>query len=220
MNLSKLSPEVAKDLIELVNSLSGLQKSAAVKYGATNFKYVPLDDILEKIKENHNFAFFQPLGSMSDNTPCIQCILVHKSGEVIASDPYRLVVKESMKKQEEGAEITYSRRYCAASFLGIASDDDVDAQKEKECQRGETRQRKKEEAPRGAEPIPEIGIPATRAEHAKAIRRIGDLCVKKWGAERAGEGFVRYSGYKGLKDIEPEAVGVVYDIISSAPDVL
>ena len=128
-----------------------------------------------------------------------------------------------------GKAMTYAYKYMLLRTFAIPTGEDPDkissdvysaelygeapAQEQK-------RPRKKEEAPRGAEPIPEIGIPATRAEHAKAIQRIGDLCVKKWGAERAGEGFVRYSGYKGLKDIEPEAVGVVYDIISSAPDVL
>ena len=55
-------------------------------------------------------------------------MLVHKSGNVIASEPYRLVVRQGGKKQDEGAEITYSRRYSMASFFGIASDDDTDAQ--------------------------------------------------------------------------------------------
>ncbi len=125
--------EVASDLIALVNSLGTLEKTSEVRYGTTNFKYVPLDDILGKIKENKNFAFMQPLGTMDDGSQCIQCVLIHKSGYTIVSDPYKLKVKDSGKKQDEGAEITYSRRYCAASFLGIASDEDTDAQGEEEC---------------------------------------------------------------------------------------
>ena len=60
--LENIKPEVATDLIELVNSIKGLEKSSEVKYsvkksdgswGTKSFNYVPLDDILNKIK-----AFF------------------------------------------------------------------------------------------------------------------------------------------------------------------
>ena len=129
-DLTKISPEFAKDLIELVNDLGELQKTAAVSYGATRFHYVPLDDMLARIKQNHNFALLQPLGVMQDGRPCIKCLLIHKSGEILASDSYPLRIKDGAKKQDEGAEITYSRRYCLASFLSIASDEDTDANNE------------------------------------------------------------------------------------------
>ena len=129
-DLTKISPEFAKDLIELVNDLGELQKTAAVSYGATRFHYVPLDDMLARIKQNHNFALLQPLGVMQDGRPSIKCLLIHKSGEILASDSYPLRIKDGAKKQDEGAEITYSRRYCLASFLSIASDEDTDANNE------------------------------------------------------------------------------------------
>ena len=129
-DLTKISPEFAKDLIELVNDLGELQKTAAVSYGTTRFHYVPLDDMLARIKQNHNFALLQPLGVMQDGRPCIKCLLIHKSGEILASDSYPLRIKDGAKKQDEGAEITYSRRYCLASFLSIASDEDTDANNE------------------------------------------------------------------------------------------
>jgi hypothetical protein len=127
MKLENLSQEFVQDLIPLVNSLGNLAKTASVKYKSVNFNYVPLDDIMARIKENGNFAFMQPLGTMEDGTPCIQCVLIHKSGQSIVSDPYRLRVNQNGSKQEEGSEITYSRRYSASSFFGIASDDDNDA---------------------------------------------------------------------------------------------
>ena len=129
-DLTKISPEFAKDLIELVNDLGELQKTAAVSYGTTRFHYVPLDDMLARIKQNHNFALLQPLGVMQDGRPCIKCLLIHRSGEILASDSYPLRIKEGAKKQDEGAEITYSRRYSLASFLSIASDEDTDANNE------------------------------------------------------------------------------------------
>lgn len=67
-----IKAEVAVDLIELVNQLRGLEKSAQVIYSVQNrktgewvkkaFNYVPLDNILNKIKENKHFALLQPIG--------------------------------------------------------------------------------------------------------------------------------------------------------------
>ena len=67
-----ITPEIATDLIELVNQLKGLEKSEQVNYSVKNrntgewmkkaFDYVPLDNILNKIKENQNFALLQPIG--------------------------------------------------------------------------------------------------------------------------------------------------------------
>jgi ERF superfamily. len=131
MELNKLSTETAVDLIELVNSLKGFEKSAEVKYKTKtgkemSFKYTPLDDIIEVVKSNGNFAFLQPLGTDVENRPSVKCILIHKSGEVIQSDYYPFLYKEDISSQDKGAVITYMKRYALASFLGISSETDND----------------------------------------------------------------------------------------------
>lgn len=137
IGLENLSPEIAIDLIGLVNSLQKLQKSCNVKYSVLNkktnqwstkeFNYVPLDDILEKIKENGNFAFMQPIGFDKDSkTVGIKCVLIHKSGKYLESDVFPIKTKEDMKIQDEGAEITYRKRYAAGAFFGIATEEDTD----------------------------------------------------------------------------------------------
>lgn len=137
IGLESLSPEIATDLIGLVNSLQKLQKSCNVKYNVLNkktnqwstkeFNYVPLDDILEKIKENGNFAFMQPIGFDKDSkTVGIKCVLIHKSGKYLESDVFPIKTKEDMKIQDEGAEITYRKRYAAGAFFGIATEEDTD----------------------------------------------------------------------------------------------
>lgn len=128
MYLKDVSQEVVKDLIPLINSLGNIPKTATVKYGQTNFSYVPLDDIMAKIKSNEKFAFMQPLGIDEAGRQCIQCILVHESGEVICSDPFPLPIRDGMKPQDVGSVLTYYRRYSASAFLGIASDEDNDGQ--------------------------------------------------------------------------------------------
>lgn len=137
IGLENLSPEIATDLIGLVNSLQKLQKSSNVKYYVQNkktgewntkeFNYVPLDDILEKIKENGNFAFMQPIGFDKESQVVgIKCVLVHKSGKYLESDVFPIKTKEDMKIQDEGAEITYRKRYAAGAFFGIATEEDTD----------------------------------------------------------------------------------------------
>ena len=131
-----ITPEIATDLIELVNQLKGLEKSAQVNYSVKNrntgewmrkaFDYVPLDNILNKIKENKNFALLQPIG-IDENGVCgVKCILVHKSGHVFETSTYPFAVKEGAKIQDEGAEITYRKRYSLGAFLGMATEEDMD----------------------------------------------------------------------------------------------
>lgn len=131
-----ITPEIATDLIELVNQLKGLEKTAQVNYSVQNrktgewvkkaFDYVPLDNILNKIKENQNFALLQPIGIDEKGVCGVKCILVHKSGHVFETDTYPFAVKEGAKLQDEGAEITYRKRYSLGAFLGMATEEDTD----------------------------------------------------------------------------------------------
>lgn len=136
LGLEKLDQETAKDFIELVNSLKKLSKNGKVSYRVqdkkTNkwadksYSYVLLDTILEKIKENNNFAFIQPI-CVDEKTgkKGIKCILIHKSGKSFISDLYE-IKSDGSRIQGEGAEITYRKRYSAGAFLGVATEEDID----------------------------------------------------------------------------------------------
>lgn len=136
IGFENITTEVATDLIELVNQLRGLEKSAQVNYSVQNrktgewmrkaFDYVPLDNILNKIKENQNFALLQPIGVDENGINGVRCILVHKSGHVFETSTYPFTVKEGAKIQDEGAEITYRKRYSLGAFLGMATEEDTD----------------------------------------------------------------------------------------------
>lgn len=122
-----MNQQAAKDLIELVNQLKGLPKTKQVKYKETSFHYTPLDDILEKIKENNKWALLQPL-FISEGVPAVENILIHESGEELRSGPFTLYIDKATKMQDIGAVITYTRRYSIGAFLGIATEEDADAQ--------------------------------------------------------------------------------------------
>ena len=130
-----IMPEVAQDLIELVNSIKGLEKSCEVKYNVKDkngnwkekkFHYVPLDNILDKIKENNNFALLQPIGTDENGINGVKCILVHKSGHIFETNTYPFNFNGSTKIQDEGAEITYRKRYSIGAFFGMSTDEDTD----------------------------------------------------------------------------------------------
>ncbi len=127
MNIEKVSPEFAKDLVELINSCKGIKYNGKVSYGNTKFEYVTLDKIYAHVKQNPNFALLEPLGTNEAGQPALQIILIHKSGEALTSDYYALNLPHNGKKQDEGAAITYTKRYALGSFLGISTDGDNDA---------------------------------------------------------------------------------------------
>ena len=132
MNIEKVSPEFAKDLIELINSCKGIKYNKKVsittKTGRNiSFEYTTLDRIYAHIKNNNNFALLEPIGTNEVGQPAVQIILIHKSGEAITSDYYALNLPNNGSKQDEGSAITYTKRYALGSFLGISTDIDNDA---------------------------------------------------------------------------------------------
>lgn len=132
MNITNVSPDFAKDLIELVNSCKGLKYNKKVKIKTKSgreieYEYTTLDKIYAHVKSNSNFALLEPIGTNEDGQPAVQIILVHKSGEAITSDYYALNLPHNGSKQDEGSAITYTKRYALGSFLGISTDGDNDA---------------------------------------------------------------------------------------------
>lgn len=176
-----INPEVAKDLIELVNSISGLEKTKSVNYptkkgGITSFNYVPLDDILSKTKENNNFALMQPIGTDENGRTGVKCVLIHKSGHVIETDTYPFQLSNNTDLQAEGAEITYRKRYALGAFLGMSTDEDTDGNDSRSINVTE-----RKATPRQIEVILKNykGDLLTKLLQANNIDKIEDLSIKK-----------------------------------------
>lgn len=131
--MENLAPEVAVDLIALVNSLNDIPKSGRVSYGKTFFNYALLDDILSKVKLNQNFCLmFNPFFETSEeNVGFLQAVLYHKSGFKLESPSYYVNLSACKTIQEKGARLTYAKRYLLSTWLAIAADDDIDGADEK-----------------------------------------------------------------------------------------
>lgn len=131
--MENLTPEVAVDLIALVNSLSDIPKSGRVSYGKTFFNYALLDDILSKVKLNKNFClmFYPYFETAEENVGFLRAVLYHKSGFKIESPSYYVNLSACKTIQEKGARLTYAKRYLLSTWLAIAADDDIDGADEK-----------------------------------------------------------------------------------------
>jgi hypothetical protein len=170
---TKMNQEVSKDLIEFVNSMNDFVKSKSVKYGATNFEYVPLDDILDRCKKSSKWAVQQLL--CSDNgIPMIQTILVHESGEIHRSGLFPLVFSATAKPQDIGSVITYMKRYQLGSFLGLATETDNDANSESEVVESKA-------TPKQVETLSKnyVGENLTKLLEANKIKKLEDISMKK-----------------------------------------
>ena len=129
--MNNLKPEVAVDLIKLVNEAKGFEKTGKANMELKNgrkldYKWIILDNILTHVKSNENFALMQPLGLDLLNRQAVKNILVHKTGEVIESDWFPIGIKEDDSEQTKGIRITYMRRYSLGAFLGVSTETDND----------------------------------------------------------------------------------------------
>ncbi len=117
-------------------------------------KYADLDEIIKAIRpalEKSGLSFIQ--NPAKDENGCIgvYTMLLHKSGEYIVFDPV-LVPVSKKDAQGIGAAMTYARRYSLGAALGIATDEDDDANslqqpKQQKPQSKPTQQEKKTQQP-------------------------------------------------------------------------
>lgn len=95
---------------------------------AYHFRYADLEAILKATRpalSANGLALVQPIDTRPDGSSTMTTMLVHSSGEVLASEVLIPKMGDRDPKQY-GALITYLRRYMATSILGVSADDDLD----------------------------------------------------------------------------------------------
>jgi len=125
-----------KSLINIFKALAGFQQECPVIHKGTTgygYTYADLPQILEVINpilKKHGLGFTQMLEGTG-----LKTIIFHwDSGEYLES--YCEIPSTSLKGMNDfqaiGSGITYFRRYCLSSSLGVVTDKDTDAAGEKE----------------------------------------------------------------------------------------
>lgn len=122
---------MTKDFIAFQKEIPEITFNAEVKYGATKFKYTDLPLLLKTLRpllNKHGFALVQSIDCKATNNEqpygVIKTILLHQSGEAITSDTYYDI---SGKSQDQGARITYAKRYALCAICGVQGEEDLDA---------------------------------------------------------------------------------------------
>jgi hypothetical protein len=124
--------ETKKEQQSLFKSLAAFQQEVPVIHKETKgygYSYADLPTIFDKINpllQKHNLGFTQPI--MGN---CVKTIVFHtETGETIDSVieiPQGVMLKGMNEFQVMGSAISYLRRYCLSSVLGIVTDKDTDA---------------------------------------------------------------------------------------------
>jgi hypothetical protein len=119
----------------LFKSLAAFQQEVPVIHKGTQgygYSYADLPKIFEVINpllQKHGLGFTQMINSI-DGQNYIKTVVFHiESGEMIDSNnliPY-VQLKGMNDFQSFGSGVTYFRRYCLSSILGLVTDKDTDA---------------------------------------------------------------------------------------------
>ncbi|MGI5828446.1 MAG: ERF family protein [Patescibacteria group bacterium] len=94
-------------------------------------KYADLSTVIDTIKKpltDNGLSVIQG-NEVSENGVVITTMLLHESGEWIESKLNMPITKQD--PQAMGSAITYGRRYALSAIIGIASDEDDDANTQK-----------------------------------------------------------------------------------------
>jgi hypothetical protein len=133
-SIAALATALAKAQVELANpekSLVGTIEPQRGQGGARQFRYAPLSSGLEIVRKTlgqHEIATVQTTAvDQAAGIINLTTVLVHSSGEWIASDWPVCPVAETATPHRMGAALTYARRYALFTLVGIAGEDDLDA---------------------------------------------------------------------------------------------
>ena len=96
--------------------------------GTYSFKYATLDHIIEKIRGplTENGLWFTQIMKDDQGTYILDTRLLHSSGQWIACQ-MPLIWDGNGSNQQFGSALTFMRRYALTSLLGIAAEEDDDA---------------------------------------------------------------------------------------------
>lgn len=133
MNRSETITEIARALAKFQSEVSDPNRTKENAF--LKSKYVTLDSLLQAVRPvlaNNGLSFLQVPFTGAD-VVSVTTMLLHESGEWFESDPLTLPL---MKKDPQGvgSVVTYARRYSLSSILGVAWDEDDDAQSNNETE--------------------------------------------------------------------------------------
>ena len=133
MQKSETIGELSTALGKAESEFPQIKRSQKVNFataGGTRIKYsyAPLSEIFDAIRKplaENGLAISQPM-TIIDGKLIVETVLSHSSGEWISGQI--LIESQKLDPQSIGSALTYARRYSLSALLGIASEEDDDAE--------------------------------------------------------------------------------------------
>ena len=134
-SIAAIATALAKAQVELLNPEKSLVANTASPFPGSlerSFRYAPLSSGLEIVRKTlgrQEIATLQ-ITAIDRETGQINLttVLAHASGEWISSEWPVCAIGETATPHRLGAALTYARRYALFTLVGIAGEDDTDAQ--------------------------------------------------------------------------------------------
>jgi dsDNA-binding SOS-regulon protein len=149
----------AQDDFELILKTKTVQVKS--DKGAYSFDYAPLEVVMEATGpalRKHGLSLIQPLFGGGKEPGIVRTMLLHSSGQWIASEIS--LPNVPLKAQELGSLITYVRRYAYSAMLGVTTEEDDDGNAHDGNQvRFQSRE------PQRSQPVRPSGKPSTPKQH-------------------------------------------------------
>lgn len=151
--------------------------------------YADISSVLTAIRPSlakHGVAVMQPLSSSGENH-FISTMITHSSGQFITLDPVLMVIKDKTDPQKFKSAVTYYRRTCLLSALGIEETDDDGNEASQD-----------NHPPRG---VPSNDEPPKPANHApgSAGTALSEAQIKRFWAMTARLGWSKEASFQSLK---------------------
>jgi hypothetical protein len=133
-SIAQLAAAMAKAQSELVNpikSLTAVLERGRTGLGPISYRYAPLSaglDILRKVLGKYELAVIQTTHMDRDRgLVLLTTTIAHSSGEWISALWPVCHITDIGHPKLMGAALTYARRYCLFTMVGLAGEDDLDA---------------------------------------------------------------------------------------------
>ncbi len=147
-------------------------------------KFASLASCFEAIRPLHEqgIAVSQPTSLHGTDGVCVSTLLIHSSGEWLRGDLYLPAAKKD--PQGFGSALSFARRYCLLSTVGIATEDDDGETAQKSADRngasGGQQGPSARDGSGGLPPSRAEGVPSRKFESDKAT--LDALCLRIDGA--------------------------------------
>ena len=210
-NVAAIATALAKAQTELSNPEKAMIGTIynARSESSQSFRYASLSsglDIIRKVLGGQQIAVAQTTDiDRSSGAINLTTVLIHTSGEWIASDWPVCSLSEISQPRRMGAALTYARRYALFTMVGIAGEDDLDAA---DGAKEPPQRDKPTEVARASDPEP---IPARSSQH-RSVNSVVPPIREKLGAEESAK--VRAQLIHEIQtlpadDLQPRAIAIL-----------